>query len=288
MKRARRHTMTIRISADSTCDLSPEYIKAHGITILPLTVSMGGRDYTDGLDITPDDIFSHVDAGGELPKTAAVNTETYREHFEAMLKDCDAVIHFNISSDFSSCYENAAAAAQGLPVYCVDSRNLSSGIGLLLCEAVDMVEAGCEDPKAVLDRVHSLIDKVDTSFILDRLDYLYKGGRCSMVAMLGANLLKLKPCIEVVGGKMIVGKKFRGSYSRCLKQYVDDRLRDPDAVDGKRIFITSTGVSQEDFELTKAAVLARKSFGEVLEVRAGCSITSHCGQGTLGILFIRK
>ena len=280
--------MTIRISADSTCDLSHAYIEAHHITVLPLTVSMGGKDYTDGLDITPEDIFRHVDAGGALPKTAAVNTAAYRERFEAMLRECDAVIHFNISADFSSCHENAVAAAEGLPVYCVDSRNLSSGIALLLCEAVDMVEAGCDDAQAVVAHVRGLIDKVDTSFILDRLDYLYKGGRCSMISMLGANLLKLKPCIEVVDGKMIVGRKYRGHYSRCLKQYVDDRLKDPDAVDGKRIFITHTGVSREDFELTKQAVLAHKAFDEVLEVRAGCSITSHCGQGTLGILFIRR
>lgn len=280
--------MKIRISADSTCDLSPEYVAEHHIAVLPLTVSMGGRDYTDGLDIAPDDIFRHVDAGGDLPKTAAVNVEFYRERFEAMLKDCDAIIHFNLSSDFSSSYENAVRAAEGLPVRCVDSRNLSSGIALLLCEAVDMIEAGCDDPEAVLARVNELINKVDASFIINRLDFLYKGGRCSMVAMLGANVLKLKPCIEVVDGRMVVGKKFRGTYERCLKQYVDDRLRDPDAVDPKRIFITHTGVTREQFELTKAQVLSHLSFGEILEVRAGCSITSHCGQGTLGILFIRK
>lgn len=280
--------MKIRITADSTCDLSPEYVAAHGVTVLPLTVTMGGRDYTDGLDITPDDIFRHVDAGGDLPKTAAVNVAFYRERFEALLKDCDAIIHFNLSAEFSSSYDNAVAAAEGLPVYCVDSRNLSSGIALLLCEAVDMIEAGCDDPEAILVRVHELVDKVDTSFILNRLDFLYKGGRCSMVAMLGANVLKLKPCIEVVDGKMVVGKKFRGTYERCLKQYVDDRLRNPEVVDPKRIFITHTGVSREQFELTKAQVLSHMQFDEILEVRAGCSITSHCGQGTLGILFVRK
>ena len=280
--------MKIRISADSTCDLSPEYIAGHHIEIIPLTVTMGGRDYTDGADIVPDDIFRHVDAGGELPKTAAVNAAAYRKHFKEMLKDADAVIHFNISADFSSCHEQAVQAAEGLPVRCVDSRNLSSGIALLLCEAVDMVEAGCEDVDAILAHVESLVDKVDTSFILDRLDYLYKGGRCSMVAMLGANLLKLRPCIEVVGGKMVVGKKLRGTYERCLKQYVDDRLRDPGDVRPKRIFITHTGVTREQFEITQKQVLEHLSFDEVLEVRAGCSITSHCGQGTLGILFIRK
>ena len=280
--------MKIRISADSTCDLSREYIEQHNIAMMPLTVTMGGRDYTDGVDIAPDDIFRHVEAGGDLPKTAAVNSEAYRERFMELLQGSDAVIHFNISADFSSCYENAVAAAKGLPVYCVDSRNLSSGIALLVCEAVDMVEAGCEDPQAILEHVRGLIDKVDASFILDRLDYLHKGGRCSTVAMLGANVLRLKPCIEVVDGKMIVGKKFRGPYSRCLKQYVDDRLRHPDAVREKRIFITHTGVSRDDFELVKAEVQACMPFDEILEVRAGCSITSHCGQGTLGILFIRK
>ena len=280
--------MKIRITADSTCDLSPEYLAAHDVTIIPLTVTMGDRDYTDGIDIAPDDIFRHVDAGGSLPKTAAINTAAYRKRFKALLEGCDAILHFNISADFSSCYANAVAAAEGLPVYCVDSRNLSSGIALLVCEAVDMVEAGCEDPQAIVDHVKGLTDKVDASFILDRLDYLYKGGRCSMVAMMGANVLRLKPCIEVVDGKMIVGKKFRGNYSRCLKQYVEDRLRNPDAVNGKRIFITHTGVSREDFELVKAEVQARKAFGEILEVRAGCSITSHCGQGTLGVLFIRN
>ena len=280
--------MKIRITADSTCDLSPEYLAAHDVTIIPLTVTMGEKDYTDGLDITPDDIFRHVDAGGTLPKTAAINQADYRARFKSMLDTCDAIIHFNISADFSSCHDNAGAAAKDRPVHCIDARNLSSGIALLVCEAVDMVESGCEDPQKIVDHVRSLIDKVDASFILDRLDYLYKGGRCSMVAMLGANVLRLKPCIEVVDGKMIVGRKFRGNYSRCLKQYVEDRLRNPDAVNGKRIFITHTGVSREDFKLVKAEVTALKAFDEIMEVRAGCSITSHCGQGTLGILFIKN
>ena len=285
--------MNIRITADSTCDLSPDYIEKHRIVIVPLTVTMGGRDYVDGRGIAPDDIFRHVSAGGDLPKTAAVNAADYRAVWEALLAEdgCDAILHFNISSDFSSCHENAAAAAQhldgGRTVRVVDSRNLSSGIALVLAEAVDMIEAGCDDIDALVRHCADIIPKVDASFIIDRLDYLYKGGRCSMVAMLGANLLHLRPCIEVVDGKMIVGRKFRGAYSRCLKQYVEDRLREPDRVDGKRIFITHTGVSREDFELVKAEVLARKPFREVIEVRAGCSITSHCGENTLGILFNR-
>ena len=280
--------MNIRISADSTCDLSPEYIEKHHITIIPLTVTMDGVDYIDGQGITPDDIFRHVAAGGGLPKTAAINTADYRAHFKRLLEDCDAIVHFNISADFSSCYDNAVAAAKGLPVYCVDSRNLSSGIALLLCDAVDQLEGGCDDPRAIAERARSLVDKVDASFIIDRLDYLYKGGRCSMVAMLGANLLRLRPCIEVVGGKMIVGKKFRGSYDRCLKQYADDRLRAPDAIDPRRVFVTHTGVPAESVAMLKDYMKKYLAFDEVMEVRAGCSITSHCGENTLGILFMKK
>lgn len=280
--------MNIRIMADSTCDLSPEYIAQHGVRVIPLQVNIDGTDYVDGVDITPDDIFRKVAAGSALPKTSAINVEDYRRTFTEALKTCDAIIHFAISAEFSSCHANAVAASEGLPVYCVDSRNLSSGIALLVAEAVDMIEAGCEDPQAVVDRVQSLTGKVDASFVIDRLDYLHKGGRCSMVAMLGANMLKLKPCIEVVDGRMIVGRKFRGNYDRCLKQYVDDRLREPDAVNGKRIFVTHTGVDPKTVEAIKAQVRALKPFDEVLEVRAGSTITSHCGENTLGVLFIRN
>ena len=280
--------MNIRITADSTCDLSHEYIAKHNITIIPLSVNMGGRNYTDGLDLTPDEIITHVSGGGELPKTSAINAAEYIERFESLLKECDAIIHFNIGSDFSSCHVNALAAAEGLPVYCVNSENLSSGIGLLLAEAVDMVESGCGDPAKIIEHVNSLVSKVDASFILDRLDFIYKGGRCSMVAMLGANLLHLRPCIEVKEGKMVVGRKFRGSYDRCLKQYISDRLRTPEAINPKRLFITHSGVSGDIIESVRQQVAALIDFEEVLIVRAGCSITSHCGENTLGLLFINK
>ena len=148
--------MNIQITADSTCDLSPEYIARHNIAIIPLTIRMDGRDYTDGVDLQPDEIIQHVASGGALPKTAAVNVSEYRQRFEALLENCDAIIHFNISSHFSSCHENAVAAAEGLPVYCIDSKNLSSGIGLLLAEAVDMVESGCTDPQKICEHVHHL------------------------------------------------------------------------------------------------------------------------------------
>ncbi|MBQ6374825.1 MAG: DegV family protein [Clostridia bacterium] len=280
--------MKIKIYADSTCDLNADYIARHGITILPLQVNLNGRDYVDGVDIKPDDIFRAVAAGSDLPKTSAINMETFRRAFRDGLKDCDAILYFAISSEFSSCYANAVQAAGDLPVYCIDSRNLSTGIGLLICEAVDMLEAGCDDPKAVVDHVTSLTGKVDASFVIDRLDYLHNGGRCSTVAMLGANVLKLKPCIEVVDGKMVVGRKYRGQFTRCLKQYVDDRMHDLDTVRPKRIFLTHTAVEPQVVQALADQLRGYDYFGEIIESCAGSTISSHCGESTLGILYIRK
>ena len=280
--------MKIKITADSTCDLTREYAEAHGVTIIPLKVNLNGRDYSDGVDITPEDIFREVGQGCDLPKTSAINTEEFRKTFRALLKDCDAIIHFDISSDFSSCYANAVVASEGLPVRCIDSRNLSTGIGLLIAEAVDMVEAGCGDPQAIVERVNSLVDKVDASFIIDRLDYLHKGGRCSAVTLLGANVLKLKPCIEVADGRMIVGKKYRGQFARCVKQYIGDRLKDLDKIDSRRIFLVHTGFNAQLTDDIKAELAALNVFGEILEARAGSTISSHCGDTTLGIMYLRK
>lgn len=281
--------MKIRIMTDSTCDLDRAYIEAHDVTVIPLTVNLDGRAYADdGKEITPDAIFEAVAGGSDLPKTSAINVEDYHKTFSEALKSCDAIVHFAISSEFSSCHANAVLASEGLPVYCVDSRNLSTGIAMLVCEAVEMVESGCEDAAAVAEHCKALIDKVDCSFIINRLDYLHKGGRCSMVAMLGANMLHLKPCIEVVDGKMIVGRKFRGSYDRCVKQYIEDRLHDPDALDAKRVFITHTGLSDDQIDIIRRIVESHKQFEDVREVRAGSTISCHCGENTMGLICMRK
>ena len=203
------------------------------------------------------------------------------------LQDADAVLHFDISSEFSSCWQNACIAAEGLPVYCIDSRNLSTGIAMLLAEAADRAEAGMA-PEAIVEELKGLYAKVDVSFIVDRLDYLYKGGRCSMVAMLGANVLHLRPCIEVTDGKMVVGKKYRGTYERCLRQYLADRLKDKDALSAKRVFLTHTGLAPAALETIRTVVAEEIPFAEIHEVRAGCSITSHCGESTFGIILLRK
>ncbi len=279
--------MKIRFSADSTCDMNAEFLARYPVESIPLTVDLEGKSHRDGVDITPDEIISRVNGGAPLPKTAAVNSEDYRAVFTRLLEDCDAVIHFNISSDFSCCHQNATLAAEGLPVYCVDSRNLSSGTALLVAEAYDRANAGMP-AEQIAEEVRAMVDKIDTSFILDRLDYLYKGGRCSMLSLLGANVLHIRPCIEVVNGKMVVGKKYRGTYERCLRQYLADRLRAKDEIVPQRVFITHTGVSNVAIDSILDIVRSAIPFAEVYETRAGCSITCHCGENCCGILMVRK
>ena len=279
--------MKIHFSADSTCDVSPEFLARYPVEILPLSVELEGKFYRDGVDLTPDTIISRVNAGAALPKTSAINVEEYREAFTRALETSDAVIHFNISSDFSSCHQNACIAAEGLNVWCIDSRNLSTGITMLLAEGFDRAEAGME-PEQIAKELRERVDKVDVSFIVDRLDYLYKGGRCSALAMLGANVLHIRPCIEVKDGKMGVCRKYRGSYERCLRQYIADRMRSKDDVKPRRIFLTHTGVAAQAVEAVREMVLQEVPFAEVYEVRAGCSITSHCGENTFGIIMYHE
>jgi len=278
--------MKIKISSDSTCDLSKELIERYDISIAPLCVNKGTETFRDGVDITPPDIYAHVDAGGALCTTAAVNISEYTEIFTEYLKNYDAVIHITISSDFSICYQNACAAAAEMEnVYVVDSRNLSTGHGHLVLEAAKLAAQG-ENAQEIAEKMRALAEKVDASFILSRLDYMVKGGRCSGAAALGANLLGLKPCIEVKNGKMGVCKKYRGSFEKCLDAYIKERLTAEYLPE--RIFITHSGVSDEALEVARAAVKKYGNFETVEETVAGCTVSCHCGPGTLGVLFIRK
>lgn len=280
--------MNIRITSDSTCDLSRDYLQAHRVELLPLYTMKGGETFRDGVDIHPQDIFDHVAAGGDLCSTAANNVSDYQELFARLLPECDAIIHIDISADFSSCYQNACVAASELPnVYVVDSRNLSSGHGHIVCEAVNMAEEGKLSPQEIVDRLNELTSRVEASFLLDRLDYMVKGGRCSMVVALGANLLHLKPCIEVIDGKMKVVKKYRGSYEKCILNYVRDRLQNRDNLVYERIFITHTPVADGLVDKVRAAIQECAPFTDIIETQAGCTVSCHCGPGTLGILFIR-
>ncbi|MBP3633955.1 MAG: DegV family protein [Oscillospiraceae bacterium] len=280
--------MKIKITSDSTCDLSPEQIARHNIGILPLTVTMAERNYLDGVDIKPTDIYDHVAQGGDLPTTSANNIGQYQEAFEGFLKEYDAVIHLNISSGFSSCYQNACLAAEEFEnVYVINSLNLSTGHGLLVMKAAELAESGME-PAKIAEVLNETALRVDASFILDKLEYLKKGGRCSAAAALGANLLKLKPCIEVKDGKMGVGKKYRGAFEKCLREYITDRLANRDDLDLDRIFITHSGVSEEWLKIAQDTVRELQPFKEICITSAGCTVCSHCGPDTIGVLYIRK
>lgn len=280
--------MRIKITADSTCDLAPVTAEEYGIGVIPLYVNKGGTYYRDGVDIHAPDIYAHVDAGGELCSTAAVNLDDYIRIFTDLRKEYDAVIHFTISASMSSCYQNACIAADEVGgVYVIDSENLSTGIGLLTLEAAEMAREGLEAAD-IVGRLNDMKKKLDVSFVLDTLEYLRKGGRCSALAALGANLLSLKPCIEVHDGAMKVGKKYRGSLEKSVEKYIRDKLADADTLDLHRIFLTDSGLDPALLEHFKAVILECAPFAEILQSQAGCTISSHCGPNCIGILFFRK
>ena len=278
----------IIISSDSTCDLSKELVDRYQIRIQPMGISLGDQMYRDGVDITPDMIYAHHEKTGQLPKTSAINVVEDMEYFEELTKDGSAVIHFTISSSMSSTYNNACVAAQEFEnVYVVDAKNLSTGSGLLVLAAAEMAQEGME-AQQIVEKLNDLADRVDASFVVDNLEYLVKGGRCSALAAFGANLLQLKPCISVKNGAMGVGKKYRGKFEKVLLTYVADRLADAEDICLDRVFVTHAGCDPKVVESVAEAVKNTLPFREILVTRAGCTVSSHCGANTLGVLFIRK
>ena len=278
----------VLITRDSTSDLPAELVEKLGIKTIPLVINLGEKSYQDGVDITPDDIYKYHSEHGILPKTSAANVDDMINFFKKYVDEGYSIVHFNISSTMSSTYQNSCIAADEFEdVYVVDTANLSTGEGLIILKAVEFVNQGLS-AKEVYEEVLKLIPHVDASFVIDSLEYLHKGGRCSTLATLGANLLKLKPCIEVKGGSMGVGKKYRGKYSEALKQYVEDRLSDYSDIDLSRVFVTHTGCDDEIVNQVIEQVRASAPFEELIVSRAGCTISSHCGRNTLGVLYIRK
>lgn len=280
--------MRIKVISDSTCDLSPELIQKYDIEIFPLIVVKDGQEYSDGVTITPSEIFAHVAAGGSLCSTAARGVVAYQDVFRKFAGSYDGVIHVNISSEMSSCYQNACIAASEFNnVRVVDSKNLSTAQGLVVLQACKLAETAT-DLDELKGQLDEFVTRVEASFVLDRLDYMVKGGRCSTVAALGANLLSLKPCIEVKNGKMGVVKKYRGHIEKCMAAYVKDRLDGRDDLDDDTIFITHTDVSSESLAAVRDGVAQYGHFRQVYESSAGCTVSCHCGPGTMGILFVRK
>ena len=280
--------MNIKILSDSTCDLSAELIAKHNIGILPLIVMKNDEEYLDGVTITAADIFAHVAAGGNLCSTAARSVVVYEEEFGKYAGEYDGVIHINIGSGFSCSYQNACLAAEEFDnVRIIDSKNLSTGQGLVVLKACELAKTA-ESLDQLQSDLEAFTEKVEASFLVDKLDYLVKGGRCSSAAALGANLLNLKPCIEVRDGKMTVVKKYRGNYAKCLAGYVKERLSGREDLDTGILFITQTKVSDECYAAVKEAVAAHSTFENVYETVAGCTVSCHCGPGTLGAIFVRK
>lgn len=274
----------IAISLDSACDLSKELIEKFDFKIIPFGVNLGDKFFYDG-EISPEEIFEYADNNKTLPKTNAVNEEAFKEHFAKILNDYDAIIHFDISSEMSSAYQNAVNASKNFKnVYVVDSRTLSTAISLEAIYAKKLTET-MDDPAKIVELVKKRIPAVQASFIIERLDYLYKGGRCSGLALLGANLLKIRPEIEVLNGNMKNTEKFRGKMADCVTKYCRATLEKYNHPDKSVIFITHSVADKELVDAAKA-VVSEYGFENVYETTAGCTVSSHCGKNTLGILYI--
>ena len=278
----------IKVTCDSTCDLTQELYQKYDIHVVPLGITLGDTLYSDGVDIGAQEIFAYADAKGQLPKTSAVSPADYENQFRPFVEQGYEVIHISISSEFSACYQNACLAAAELGhVHPIDSRNLSSGSGHLAVLAAELAQQGLE-ADAIVAELEQRKALLDVSFVLQRLDYLSMGGRCPGVVALGASLLKLRPEIRVVEGKMIVGKKYRGDAQRTILDYVKGRLEGRTDVDTHRIFITHAKAPQEIVDQVVTLVRQLHPFEEVLVTEAGCTISSHCGPDCLGVLFFKK
>lgn len=277
--------MKIAISSDSVCDLSSDLLTKNNIKILSLPITLGDKEYSDSINLTPQEIFAFVQKNKVLPKTSAINEFQYNEFFSEQLKTSDALIHFTISSDISSCYANAVNAAKNYKnVYIIDSRSLSTGVGLQVLYACALRDKGLKADE-IVEKVEARKQHIQASFVVERLDYLYKGGRCSSLQLLGANLLKIRPSIILKDGKMQMHKKYRGKMPDVVKEYCLDTLKEFDSFDNNICFITYSSATPEMIESAKNVIKEKTNFKNIYETTAGCTITSHCGENTLGILY---
>ncbi len=278
--------MKIAISAESTIDLPKNLLDEYDIHTIPFQVLLGETEYKDG-KIAPTEIFDFVKQNKVLPKTSAINSMQYQEYFEELLKDYDAIVHISLSSQISSSCSHAVATAEQMKnVYIVDSKSLSTGIACLAIYAHNLVKQG-KPVEVVHEETLKQVDKVQASFIIDRLDYLYKGGRCSALALFGANLLKIHPQIMLKDGKMGVHRKYRGKLEKVVEDYCKDCLNEFNNPNLDYAFVTYTTASEQMVEIAKKA-LTERGFKTIYETKAGATISSHCGENTLGILFLNN
>lgn len=281
--------MKIKITTDSSCDLSLNFLKENKIGVLPIVVILNGQEYRDLFDIGPKDIFDFVEKTNKLPKTAATSVESFKEFFTNQMEGGFDIIHFSLGSKLSATCANAETAANEIApgrIFVIDSCSLSTGVSLLMLHALDLVKEGKLSAKEIAERVKKRIPHVQASFVVDTLDFLYKGGRCSMLAMFGANLLRIKPRLQLVGGSIISDGKYRGKLLPIYLKYVDDTLQRYNIPDTRRCFITHASADEKLVKEVENYVKSKNIFDEVIVSVANGTVTSHCGRGTLGILYI--
>ena len=278
------------ISTDSPADVPEEIRERYDIRVIPLHIILDDDCFEDGVNIQPDDLYAFYKKSGRLPKTSAVSVAEYTDFFKELTQDGSSVVHISFSSALSATHQNARLAAEDFDnVYIVDSKSLSTGIALLAIKAAQLAQDGL-DAKTIAHEMEYKREKVVTTFILDKLEFLYKGGRCSGVAMLGANVLGIKPSIVMADGKLQVGKKYRGKLENCQMQYVRDLLEQyAGRIDTDRAFLSRTaGVSDEQMKALQKEIHKTLKFKEYIVSTVGCTITSHCGERTFTFEFMLK
>lgn len=276
----------IIISTDSTSDLDYLY-KEKGVAIMPICVILDGNMYSDGVDVFPSDIYAHVEKTGNLPKTSARNTFDYKEFFASLIKDGDTLIHIAFSSGLSTCCNCAIEASKEFDnVYVVDTKSLSTGCGLLVMKAYDLIEEG-KSAQEIVDVLNSYVEKVQASFVVSTMEYLYKGGRCSRLSSIVATALKIMPSLYLKDGKIAVGKKYMGNVFKNVDKYVLDTLKKHNKYDKRRAFITYTeGTDERVVQKVEEVLKANSDFEEIIRTHAGATVTCHCGKGTIGVLYL--
>lgn len=283
--------MSIRITADSPADLPAEFIEEYSVNTIPLHIILGGESYDDGITVVPQDIYENYSKNGELPKTAAVSIGEYTDFFEKMTKNGDSVIHFGISSGISSSFNNACIASRDFDgVYVVDTKSLTVGIALLIVKAHSFIKDGMS-AEEVYTAVLECVPKLKTTFLVSSLEYLHKGGRCSSLSLLGANILSIKPSVKAdIDGKLVMDKKYRGKTEKCIENYICDLLAEYDGkIDTQTAVLARTdGVSDEAFSYAADFIKEKGNFERIFTNTAGCTITSHCGKGAFTFMFMTE
>jgi len=279
--------MKVKVISDSTCDLSDEILKRYDIDIVPFTVVLGEKECKDGVDIDTVSLLEYAKNAKELPKTTAANYGEFEEVFKKYLDGNTEIVYIGISSQLSCGFQNMKTVAEDLGnVYYLDGKSLSTGTGLLLIKACELAQDG-KSAKEIIEALQPMVDKVQASFVVEKVDFLRKGGRCSMLASVGASLLKIKPSLILKDGKILSDKKFFGRHDEVMKKYVNYIFEKYPNYDDSRIFITHTPSNEEYVQVVRDLV-KEKGFKEVIETTAGATISCHCGPNTIGILYLTK